>query len=221
MLKQLSLILALALIFIQAQAQSDPQAASILEKSAKKIDSYKTIKGNFTFYTYLPQTKEPQTEKGSFSMKGAKYHLLMAKSEIVYDGKDIYTVLKDANEVNITKPEPVKNVKGNFFLSNPRDVFKLYNKNFKSKLIQEIEVSQKLCYEIDLYPKDLKTQYQSIRVHVEKSSLHIVNMQMKFKDGTRQMLQFDSFTPDKGVVDSEFKFDESRFPGVQMNDMRF
>ena len=77
------------------------------------------------------------------------------------------------------------------------------------------------CYEIDLFPIDLKTQYTSLRMHIDKGSLHLVDIKMNMKDGTRQLIEFSGLTPNIEIGDSEFRFDERKFPRVQVNDMRF
>jgi outer membrane lipoprotein carrier protein len=209
------------LLPLAALAQDEIDSQSILEKSAQKMNGYKTIVTDFKVSTTQAQTKETQLESGKAWLKGEKYHLDFSKAKVFFDGKNIYTYSPKSNEANITKPEPAKNVKGNIFLSNPRDIFKIYNKNFKSKFIKETEVGKRLCYEIDLIPSDLKSQYLNLKMHIEKSSLHVVDVRINMKDGVRQYIEFSNLTPNADISDALFKFDERKFPGVQINDMRF
>ena len=135
------------LIGIYAYPQDDSKSKSILDKVASASNSYKTIKLDFKFITNVNLSSDQQhLESGNILMKGTKYHLALLNSDIVFDGKSIYTYLKEPNEINISKPEPTKVDKGDFFFSNPRDIFKGYNKNFKSTFIKETNVNKIICH---------------------------------------------------------------------------
>lgn len=202
-------------------AQNDPQAKAILDKVAAKNNGYKTINADFKFTSTNTQNDQSSNESGKVLIKGDKYHLAFNNSDIVFDGKSVYTYLHKENEINITKPEPSKTEKGNFFFSNPRDIFKGYNKNFKSKLIKEILIGKAQCYEVDLYPIDLKTKYSRIRMHIDKNIMHILDIKLFSKDGTQYFLEFSNFSPNIDIADTEFAFDTQKYPNAEVNDMRF
>jgi outer membrane lipoprotein carrier protein len=201
--------------------QNDPQAKAILDKVASKNNSYKTIKTDFKFTTTSIQNEPVNTESGTILIKGDKYHLTLSNSDVVFDGKSIYTYLNKENEINITKPEPSRKENGDFFFTNPRDIFKIYSKNFKAKLIKEITIGSILYYEIDLYPIDLKTKYTRIRMHINKSNMQILDLKIFLKEGTQQYMEFSNFLPDTTISDNEFTFDSKKYPNAEVNDMRF
>jgi len=201
-------------------AQSDPEAKTILEKVSSINNSYKTIRTDFKYTMSSMQDKESHIEKGKISMKGDQYHLSLGNTEITFDGKYIYTYLKEANEINITKPEPSNTSNGDFFLSNPRDLFKVKN-DFKAKLNNEINIGNVTCYEIDLYPVSLKTKCLRIRMHIDKSTYHIIDTKIFMKDGTNYFIELSNFQPNIDISGSEFQFDQKKYPGTQVNDIRF
>ena len=131
-MKSKFLIVLFVFSFVTASAQNDPEAKAILDKVSSANNGYKTIRSDFKYTITNLQEKQTQTEKGKICIKGDQYHLNLGKTEITFDGKNIYTYLKEANEINITKPEPSNTNNGDFFLSNPRDLFKVKN-DFKSK----------------------------------------------------------------------------------------
>jgi Outer membrane lipoprotein-sorting protein len=204
-----------------AYSQDDAKSKEILAKVTSTNNSYKTIKVEYKLTTSSMQNGEMHTENGLLLMKGDKYHLTLTNSDITFDGKSIYTYLKEANEINITKPEPSKVDKGDFFFSNPRDIFKGYNKNFKSTFIKETNVNGTICYELDLYPIDLKTKYLRIRMHIKKSTYQIADVKLFFKDGTQYFIEFSNFVVNSELSDKEFVFDEKKYPKAEVNDMRF
>jgi outer membrane lipoprotein carrier protein len=214
-----SILLIFCIICSYAYAQND--AKSVLDKVAAVHNGYKTIQSGFKFSTTSPDNNEPRTETGKIFLKGDKYHLAMADMDVLFDGKGIYTYLPKSKEVNITKPEPAKKEKGDFFFSNPRDIFKGYNKNFKSTFYKENDTSNPAYYEIDLFPIDLKTKYTKVRMLIQKQSFHIVNITLFLKDGTKLFLEFTNFLPSEDIPDKEFIFDSKKYPGIEVNDMRF
>lgn len=199
-------------------AQNDVK--SVLDKVASVNNGYKTILADFKFKT-SSQGKEEYIKSGKFLIKGNKYKLVMDDMEVLFDGKDNYTYIPKNKEVNITKPEPSKIDKGDFFFSNPRDVFKGYNKNFKSAFSKESSKDNNNQYLIDLFPTDLKTKYTRVRMSVQKQTYHINNMTLFLKDGTLYNLEFSNFKPNAEIQDKEFVFDLKKYPGAEVNDMRF
>jgi outer membrane lipoprotein-sorting protein len=208
----------LLLLSICIYSQKDLKATDILDKVASKNNSYKTIKVD---YKFTSQDDQSHNESGKILIKGEKYHLTLSNSDIVFDGKSIYTYLKEANEINITKPEPSKVENGEFFFSNPRDIFKGYNKNFKSSFIKETNINNSICYEIDLIPIDLKTKYTRLKMTIQKTSYQIQNIRLFLKDGTQFLLELSNFTPNAELTDKEFVFDLKKHPDAEVNDMRF
>jgi outer membrane lipoprotein carrier protein len=211
--------LTLCIVCNYALAQNDTK--TILDKVAAVHNGYKAIQADFKFSTTSPDSKEPQTETGKILLKGDKYHLTMNNMDILFDGKSIYTYLPKSKEVNITKPEPAKKENGDFFFSNPRDIFKGYNKNFKSAFSKENNAANSSYYEIDLFPIDLKTKYTKVHMLVHKQSFHIFNITLFLKDGTQHFLEFTNFLPGQDMPDNEFVFDSKKYPGTEVNDMRF
>lgn len=222
-MSKLTLVVFFLIIGASVFAQtSDAKSKTILTKTSEINNGYKTIIMDFSFTSTDIQTNKVITsEKGSLVLKGEKYKLIIDKTNIIFDGKSIYHFNPESNEVNITNPEPARTEKGDFFISNPRDVFKFYTKNFKTKWIKESQVKGTICNEIELYPIDLKTKYTKITMHIDKSTYHILDIKLAFKDGTRQMVEFTNFKDNTDIADSEFVFDQNKYKGIVINDMRF
>lgn len=202
-------------------AQQSDQSKAILDKASAALNSYKTIASDFSYSSVNVQTNETITETGKIVIKNNKYHLTLKGSEVYFNGKDVYNYMPKENEVNITYPEPSKTEKGEFFISNPREIFKFQSKNFKSKFMRETTIKGTACYEVDLYPNDLKTKYSRIKLHIDKKSNHMVAIKIFEKEGLQQTIEFSNFKTNIEVPDSEFVFDSKKHPGVTVNDMRF
>jgi outer membrane lipoprotein-sorting protein len=58
-------------------------------------------------------------------------------------------------------------------------------------------------------------------MHIDKNTYHIVDIKLVFKDGTRQIVELSNYKTNTTVADSEFIFDQNKYKGVVINDMRF
>ena len=72
---------------------------------------------------------------------------------------------------------------------------------------------------IDLTPKNGQSYYK-IRIVVDKAKKEIIRTSIYEKDNTIYTYYFDTFTTNTALDDSNFKFNASKFPGVEVNDMR-
>lgn len=204
-----------------AQTQNDPQAKAILDQVSAKNKAYKTINAAFTISSSSTQNAEKTSQKGNLMIKGDKYMIKLPESEIYFDGKDVYNFLPQSQEVNITKPQTTAKKGDEIFISNPRDVFNIYKKDFKNKFIKESILAGKTIYEIDLYPIDLQKKYNRIRMQIDKNSSQIISLRAFFKDGLQYAVTFDKFEVNKDLHDNLFVFDKVKHPDVEVIDLRF
>jgi len=75
-------------------------------------------------------------------------------------------------------------------------------------------------YEIDLYPTDLKKDFSKITIKIDKTKMEIFSMKRFGKDGTDIQIEVVKMTTNSELLDNIFLFDKTKFPGVEVNDMR-
>ena len=212
----------LFIVFSQLSfGQNDPVARGILDKAADKANKLKSMEVTFNYTNTNVKTNAVEKDKGSLKIKGDKYHLSIPGSEIYFDGKDVYNYTPASNEVNITKPEPAKRENGDFYYTNPKDIFKIQSKDFLAKLLQEKTFNNVQSYEIDLYPVDLKTKYTRVRIYIAKASLEIVSVHVFLKEGINYEIDFSNYKTNVDIPDSEFVFDSKKYKNIVVNDLRF
>ncbi len=210
------LIYTLALAFsVSSLFAQDQKAKSILDKLSTKTKSYSTIKADFTFKLDNQQEDISETYKGTVWVKGDKYKVSLMGTVIYFNGKDQYTYLKDANEVNITEPDEDDGES-----LNPSKIFTMYNSGFKQKFIKEKFEDTRALYEIDLYPKNLEKEYSRVKLKVDKTKNQIYSIKQYGKDGNHYTIKILKFTPNASMSDAMFTFNKSKHAGVEVNDMR-
>ncbi len=193
----------------------DPKAKTILDQVSAKTKAYKTIEAEFGIVVESKQEKTKDSKKGKIWIKGSRYKVDLASSNIFNDGKTQWTYMKDANEVNITTPDPNDDSS-----LNPAKMFTIYEKGYKIRYIGEKFENARALYEIELYPIDLKKDFTKITLKVDKTKMQIYSMKRLGKDGTDYLIEVIKMDTDKEMADAMFTFDKTKYPKVEVNDMR-
>ena len=102
---------------------------------------------------------------------------------------------------------------------NPAKMVANWQKDFSAKFIREDVEKNKAVQIIDLTPK-VGQSYYKIRLVIDKGKGEIIRTSIYEKDNTIYTYYFDSFTTNSTIDDSTFKFNASKYPGVEVNDMR-
>ena len=91
----------------------------------------------------------------------------------------------------------------------------------KVKTDGKVTSVKKNCYVIDLYPeKPASVEYHTIRLVIDKATMQIASIDIMFKNGTDQIIEITEYKPNTTMPDNLFTFDPSKYPGVEINDMR-
>ena len=211
--------LSLSLLILACAAQplyaQDAKAKSILEAVSKKINGLKSLKANFAFHLNGPNGKVKDTKKGSFTMKGQKYHVLIAGQEIICDTKTVWTYMKESNEVQISNFNPDEQS-----ISPAKLLTNFYDKEYSYKYIGVKKVSGKNCDVVELTPTNKSKQLTKLELAVDKASNTIAGGNMWEKNGNSYQYEINDFTPNSPVADNYFTFDVKAHPKVEVVDLR-
>jgi len=210
MTKNIFLIAAFVALAITGFAQNDKKASAILDEVSVKTKSFKTIKIDFTYAMDNEKEKIHDKFKGSLLSKGDKYKLTAAGQDVISDGKTVWTYLKDANEVQINSQG------GDDDSFTPTKLLSGYNKDFKSKFIEEKGNDQI----IELYPLKKGKTFTKVRLTIDKAKKQISKFIIYDRNGSTFSYLVDKFVADQPLADSMFSFNKAEHPGVEVNDMR-
>ena len=210
MTKNIFLIAAFVALTIIGFAQNDKKASAILDEVSVKTKSFKTIKIDFTYAMDNEKDKIHDKFKGSLLSKGDKYKLTAAGQDVISDGKTVWTYLKDANEVQIN------NQGGDDDSFTPTKLLSGYNKDFKSKFIEEKGNDQV----IELYPLKKGKTFTKVRLTIDKAKRQINKFMIYDRNGSIFSYIVDKFVSDQPLADNVFSFNKAEHPGVEINDMR-
>lgn len=216
-MRRLTLIIAALFMITGLMAQQDPRAKEILDKLSETTRSYKTIQIEFSFTLENKKNKVAQTNEGEIVLKGKNYrlHMPVFGMEIYCDGTNIWSYLTEAKECNIAGVED-----DNEGTMNPANIFTIYEKGYNFTYIGEENLAGKVVQVIDLLPLDKSKEVAKVRLFVDKAKSQIAKAQTFNKDGSTYVLVLKSMKTNVEFKDEYFKFDKSKYPGVEMNDMR-
>lgn len=210
-------MLLLASISFNLLAQQDPEAKKILDKLSEKTKSFKNIQIDFNVEYVNIKDDYKNSSQGVITMQADKYKLMFMGVESYFDGKTLYSYLVESNEVNISEPEADESD----ILSNPKQIFHLYEKDFKYQLISQSTESGSSFAIIDLYPFDLEKDYSRIRLQINTKSFRLNSATIFGKEGSNYSILVTNFQTNINLGENYFVFDETKYPNVEKIDLRW
>jgi outer membrane lipoprotein-sorting protein len=197
--------------------QSDPEARKVLDKIRKKYEGYKSFEAAFTLGIEVPQQAK-QTQKGTIGQEGDKFRLEMNDQLIIDDRKTTWVYLKKNNEVQVSNSDPNSQDAG---FMTPKELLRRYQKgDFIYAITDKVAEGTQIITEIEFKPVDRKSEYSKFRVSINENAGTIQQIKAFAKDGSRYSFVVTRFTPNKALGASYFTFDKSKYPGVQVEDLR-
>jgi outer membrane lipoprotein carrier protein len=198
-------------------SQQDPEAKKILEMFSKKTKSFHAYQAKFTIIDENRQNQEKSENKGTLLVKGDKYKIELDKTEIYYDGQFIYNYIPASNEVSISKPGKKSD---DIFANNPSKLFNIISSEYKYQYLGNLTEKGHNCYEVDLYPNDLKKKYSIIKLLIDIDKLELVSAKLIMKSGTNYIVQIDTFNGQATATEADFVFNIQAHKGIEVVDLR-
>lgn len=208
---QFLFILSIALL-TQAIAQKDPAAKAVLDAMSTKYQQIPAFRADFSYTMEDEGDEIDEGFKGTILVRGEKYKLIMDEQEVIFDGTNIYTFLKEENEMTISEFDPEEE---EISLSN---IFDIYKSGFKyvyteSKNSGSIDV-------VDLVPEDREKDYFKIRMEIAAGSKELKSFKVFDKSGSRYLYKVLTFKEDNSITDQVFAYDQSKYPNAEIIDFR-
>lgn len=198
-----------------AQNEDIIKAKKILDKASEKIASYSTIELDFSFTLENLQIQESESFTGSLISKGDKYKMSIMDFENYFDGNTMWMFMRESNEVNIGDADLL----GDEML-NPSKIFSIYNEDIRTLYIGETILNGKTVDMIDLYPENREESYSRIKLYIYRDDLHFARIEQIGRDGTNYFVDIQKMQVNKPYQDNFFIFDTSKYPNIEIVDLR-
>lgn len=213
-MKKIIWILSITLLAISPTfAQKDTRAQRILDTMSKYYKSLKSYQATFTYASAGAGARESYT--GDLTVKNEKFRLVLGGQEVFNDGRTMYTYIKESNEVNVQDYDASANNE-----LNPAQIYTIYKRGFNYRFLKEQKQGGRMVDVIELTSNRPKSAIATVQITVDKADKSVRNWVITNKDGKRTSYTITKFTPNANVPDSYFSFDKSKYPGVEVIDLR-
>ncbi|MEX2349884.1 MAG: outer membrane lipoprotein carrier protein LolA [Flavobacteriaceae bacterium] len=195
-------------------AQSDQKAKNLLNEVSAKVKSYENIQIDFKYS--LRNTKENinQETRGDVTLKGDKYLLDLMGTTRLFDGKKIYTIVPEDEEVIIStySSENDEDI-------TPSKMLTFYEKGYTYKwdIVQDIK-GRKIQY-IKLKPMDSNAEIKDILLGIDPQTKHIYKLIQKQDNDTEITITVNSFKTNQPLPNTLFTFDAGKYKGYYINNL--
>ena len=212
-MKEIMTFVILLLTFSCFSQTKDPKATALLDEVSAKTKSYKSIKADFSYMMENKQAKINEEKKGSLLLSGDKYRLTVAGQVVICDGKTIWTYIEESNEVQINSLDNKDDA------LTPSKLLTSLNSNYKSKIIKDNNQTDPNVETLELIPIVIKNYSKAI-VAIDKTKKQVKTFSLYDKNGNVFTYKISKYQTDLPVNLADFSFDKSKFPNVEVIDMR-
>ena len=212
MIKHIKSIIIAVLSVGILHAQSDARAKALLDEVSTKVKSYKTIALNFKYELSNLSENINQETKGDVTIQGDKYVLNVLGVKRIFDGKTLYTISPEDEEVTISSDnsEDENTITPSKMLSFYEDGY-----TYKMDIIQTIR-GRKIQF-VKLSPIDTNSEIKHVLLGIDATTKHIYNLIEVGKNGTKTTLTVNSFKTDEPISKNLFTFDASKYQDYYIN----
>jgi outer membrane lipoprotein-sorting protein len=180
-------------------------ATKILDKAAS---TFKAAGGVTISYTY---DLNGDKGKGTIKMQGKKFVNTFADHVIWFNGKTLWTLVKENEEVNVTTPTP-KELAG----INPYSFLNMYKSGYKASMGK----STATYYEVILKAISPSTSMKSVVVHILKKNYQPCYVKLATVDGIENKISVTKYITKQSFSADTFAFNPKKYPNVDVVDLR-
>lgn len=191
------------------------KAEVILDRVKDKYNDYNAIKVDFSFtLENKKQDNFKEVREGTAILKGKKFRINLGSHLIICDNNNVWTYLKEADEVQVNTYEPDQ------MKINPSQMFTIYQKGFLYGYKGEKSVDGQNYYRVELTPEDKEKSFYKIRLLINEDSYRVGRTKVFEKDGSIYTYDFEKYSLNDQISADQFKFDKKDHPNVDVIDLR-
>ncbi len=194
------------------QAQNSAKAKNLLDDVSAKIKTYNNIVIDFKYSLNNPKENINQESKGNVALKGNLYNLNFMGVTKIFDGKKVYTIVPEDEEITISKfDDSDENA------VTPSKMLTFFQSGYKYSwdILQNVK-GRKIQY-VKLIPISSKDQRKEILIGIDVQTKNIYNLIESGKNGTKTTLTVNSFKTNQPLSKNHFTFTQSKYPNYYIN----
>lgn len=200
------------LIGFSLQAQDAKKAKELLDGVSAKVKSYNNIVIDFKYSLNNPKENINQESKGNVTLQGNLYNLNFMGVSKIFDGKKVYTIVPEDEEVTIANFD----AKDDNAIT-PNKMLTFFNSGYKYAWDIPQNLKGRKIQFIKLTPISSKDQRKEILIGIDIQTKHIYTIIEVGKNGTKTTLTVNSFKTNQPLSKNHFTFTKSKYPNYYIN----
>ena len=195
----------LLVVSFSIKAQNAQKAKALLDEVYNKVVSYDNIAIDFKYTLENTDANTKSETRGDATLNGDKYLVNLFGSTQLYDGKKVYTIVPDNEEVTIDDQSDDDDT------ITPSKMLTFYREghNYAWDILQNVQ-GRKIQY-VKLTPIDSNSDIQSILLGIDVETKHIYKLIETGQNSTKTTITVNSFITDHPLSKSLFTFDEAKY----------
>lgn len=205
-MKKIAIFLTITLLSISAYSQNAIEAKALLDEVAQKVEIYENIFIEFNHKLDNSDADIHQETRGNVTLKSELYHLNYMGTQQIFDGKKVYLIIHEDEEVIIQSPS--NNSEDTL---TPSKMFSFY-KNGYTYAMDELKTIKgvKIQY-VKLTPIDSNSEISNILIGIDVKTKHINNVIEIGKNETITTIEVRTFKTNQPISEKLFIFDTEKY----------
>ena len=205
-MKKIVVLLITIILSTTAFAQGDIKSEQLLDVVSEKMNSYENIYVEFNYKLHNAEENVNQETRGNVAMKGELYNVNFLGVNQLFDGKKVYTIISEDEEVNISDADAEDEA-----TLTPSKFFSFYKNGFTySWDVLENMNGRKIQF-VKLIPIDSNSEISSVLLGVDVKTNHIYRLIERGNNSTVTTLTITTFKTDQPLSSKLFLFDEDKY----------
>lgn len=204
------------LIFIgttlNVRSQTSFEAQNLLELASRQMENYDNIEFEFSYVLNNHVEQINQESSGYITLAKEKYKLNFLDAIQLFDGKALYTIVPENEEITITEVEDEED-----FGINPKELLQFYKEGYDYHWDISQRIEGKNIQFIKLIPTQEDEDIQSFLVGIDTQQNHIHKLIEVGKNGTVTTLTIDNIKVNSSLSENFFVFNEVDYPNYYIN----
>ncbi len=206
MKKVVLLLVIIVLSSFSMTAQSDSKSKKLLDEVSAKMNTYQNIYVEFNYVLDNVKEKVHQETRGNATLKGDLYNVNFLGTNQLYDGKKVFTIIPEDEEVNISDADADDDN-----TLTPSKFFSFYKRGFTYTWDAVKNMNGRKIQFVKLMPIDSNSEIKDVLLGIDIKTKHIYNLIEKGKNSTVTTLTISKFKTNQPLSSKLFTFDEAKY----------
>ncbi|GAL61561.1 hypothetical protein JCM19300_1384 [Algibacter lectus] len=205
-------IIALLLITLSVNAFAQNKGKALLNEVSQKVKSYDNISIDFKYVLENTAENLKQVTKGDVVMQGDRYKLNILGITRLFDGKTLYSISPEDEEVTISEENDDEND-----AITPSKMLSFYEDGYTYALDIEQNMNGRKIQYVKLTPIDSSSEIKTILLGIDSKTKNIYNLIQIGKNNTKTTLTVNSFKTNETLSKTLFTFDANKYSDYYIN----